>query len=234
MRAARVVPGSGPVVTFARWVGISRQIGPPMRFTTLKGVGYQRFFRLTPAYASSDQTKASHYPLDAGFLAVFLVPLAFAPVDLAAEPFAVAFFEADALVELVFEELDFAGADFAADVFAAAALVVPDFAAPDFALEDFVVEDFVERVLLFLSPPGNAFPTAFTASVAKSPTDPATLPAVLPTFLTTLPASGIGCSPFMRPSTGRSSIRHADAVPLEREARSVHQAGHVHIGDRDR
>lgn len=205
-----------------------------MRFTTLKGVGYQRFFRLTPAYASSDQTKASHYPLDAGFLAVFLVPFAFAPVDLvpvdlAAVPLAAVFFEADAFVALVFEELDFAGADFAADVFVAAAVVVPDFAAPDFALEE-----VVERVLFFLSRPGNALPTAFTASVAKSPTDPATLPAVLPTFLTTLPASGIGCSPFMRPSTGRSSIRHADAVPLEREARSVHQAGHVHIGDRDR
>ncbi len=178
--------------------------------------------------------------MGAGFRAVvFLVPLAFAPVDLAAEPLAVAFFEADALVELVFEELDFAGADFAADVFAAAALgaldfAELDFAALDFALEDFALEDFVERVLFFLSPPGNALPTAFIASVAKSPTDPATLPAVLPTFLTTLPASGIGCSPFMRPSTGRSSIRNADAVPLEREARSVHEGGHVHLGHPDR
>ena len=149
-------------------------------------------------------------------------------------PFAAVLFDADAFVVLVFEVLDFAGADFAAVVFAAAALVLLGFAVPDDLAVDFALEDFVERVLFFLPPPGNALPTAFTASVAKSPTDPATLPAVLPTFLTTLPASGIGCSPFMRPSTGRSSIRSADAVPRERRARSVHEGGHVHIGDADR
>ena len=149
---------------------------------------------------------------------------AFAPDDFAAVPFAAVFFDADDLGALAFEELDFAGADFARVDFAAVALVVLDFA----------LEDFVERVLFLLSPPGNALPTAFTASDAKSPTDPAILPAVRPTFLTTLPASGIGCSPFMRPSTGRSSVRSADAVPLERKARSVHEGGHVHLGHRGR
>jgi hypothetical protein len=147
-------------------------------------------------------------------------------------PFVAAFFDADAFVVLVFEELDFAGADFAAVIFAAAALVVLGFAVPDDLAVEVAPEDFVERVLFFLPPPGNALPTAFTASVAKSPTDPATLPAVLPTLLATLPASGIGCSPFMRPSTGRSSTCIADAVPVE--ARWLHGSGHVHLGDPDR
>jgi hypothetical protein len=173
------------------------------------------------------------YPLDAGFFAVVLVTFFFAPVDFAAVPFAAVFFEADALVALVFEELVFAGADFAAVVFGAVALAVLDFAVPaDFAV-DLALEDFVERVL-FLLPPGNALPTAFTASVAKSPTDPAILPAVLPTLLTTLPASGIGCSPFMRPSTGRSSTWTCRCRAAREGARSVHEGGHAHLGHRDR
>ena len=155
--------------------------------------------------------RSERYPLGEGFLAVFLVPFAFAPVDFAAVPFAEAFFEADAFVVLAFEELEFAdaafaaigcfaGADFAA-VFVAAVRVVPALATVDFA----ALEAFTERLRFRLSPPGRALPTALTASVAKSPTDPAILPAVLPTLLTTLPASGIGCSPFRRPSNGRSS-----------------------------
>jgi hypothetical protein len=176
--------------------------------------------------------------LDEGFLAVVLVPFAFVPVDFAAVPFAAAFFEADAFVALAVEELDFAGADFVAVVLDEAALGALDFAVLDFAvafvLEALVLDDCVERVLLFfLSPPGNALPTAFTASDAKSPTDPAILPAVLPTLLTTLPASGIGCSPFRRPSNGRSSTRCADVVPLGR-ARSVHEGGNAHLGHPDR
>lgn len=140
-------------------------------------------------------------------MAVVLVPFALAPVDFA---FAEVFFEADGLVPIAFEALDLAAVAFAVPAFA-----VPAFAV-DFAddADDADDADLAERARFRLSPPGNALPTAFIASVAKSPTDPAILPAVLPTLLTTLPASGIGCSPFRRPSNGRSSPCCADVVPL--------------------
>lgn len=142
-------------------------------------------------------------------------PLAFVADDFEPEAFEVEVFVFVLVEPLALDDLAVAAFEVVLDDFAA---VDRDFAAVDplLAFEDELAERLrrERREEPFLpSPIGSALPTALTAPPATSPTVPATFPAVRPTRLTTLPASGIGCPPFIRPVTGRSSARSASSVP---------------------
>ena len=133
---------------------------------------------------------------------VFLTPVEREPADFV--PF-----------DFAFDVVDFDDVlgDLAAVVFLAALPVPLDFALP---LGFELLLD--RRDVVFLSPLGSAPPTAFTAPLAASPTVPATFPTVFPTFLTTLPGSGIGCPPFIRPLTERSTARKMQPACRDRTA----------------